>query len=260
MKKGQLLLFLTVVFLASCELAKVGEPIIVPDVEDEFYINWKENLSPTQRTLQMVIRTIKENQCPDASITYNFSRLNLGYRISLNDIVETDNCDEKNRPAIAEIPLGYVGRGTYQVEIDLKNSVSNQGTLQAYADSYSLNMRTEDGIQVLDKVLYKIPEHSVWGYFNFERIEDEAVVEGLLNELADMGVPRSFNAGYYGHFRIGTTGQVALVDQPISSRLKTFIFSIPEQREALTVFVQKVKDQYGDNVTLVMFDDTGWKY
>jgi hypothetical protein len=259
-KKGQLLLFLIAVFFTSCELAKVGEPIIVPDVDDEFYIDWRENLSPTQRTLQLVIRTIKSEQCPDASITYNFSRLNLGYRISLNDIVAPDNCDEKDQPAYAEIPMGYVGPGTYQIEIDLKNSVSNEGTLQSYSNSYSLNMRSEDGIQILEKVLYKIPEHSVWGYFDFEKIEDEEVVENLLNELAQMKVPSTFDEGYYGHFRIGSTGQIALAEQPISSRLKTFIFSIPEQSEALRAFAEKVRDQYGESIKLVMYDDTGRNY
>ncbi len=259
-KKGQLLLIVIIVFFTSCELAKVGDPIIVPDVEDEFYIDWRENLSPTQRTLQMVIHTIKENQCPDAVITYNFSRLNLGYRISLNDIVHTDNCSEKNQAATAEIPMGYIGRGTYEVEIDLKNSVSNQGTLQSYMESYSLNMRSEDGIKILDKVLYKIPEHTVWGYFDFDKIEDEATVEELLKDLAEMEEPKEFNAGYYGHFRIGSSGQIALVNQPISSRLQTFIFAIPNQREALISFSEEVKNKYGENIRLVMFDDKGYNY
>jgi hypothetical protein len=259
-KKGRLLLLFTVVFFTSCELAKVEDPIIVPDVDDEFYIDWRENLSPTQRTLQLVIRTIKAEQCPDASISYNFSRLNLGYRISLNDIVASDECDEPNQPASAEIPMGYVGRGTYQIEIDLKNSVSNEGTLQAYTDSYSLDMRSEYGIQILEKVLHKVPEHAVWGYFNFDKIEDEEVVEALLNELSEMGVAQTFDEGYYGHFRIGSTGQIALADQPISSRLKTFIFSIPGQEDALNAFVEKVRDQYGENIELVMYDDTGRNY
>lgn len=260
MKKGQLLLFLVISFFSSCELAKVGDPIIVADVEDEFYIDWRENLSPAQRTLNLVIRTIKEEQCPDASITYNFARFNLGYRVSLSDINSADNCDEKNQPALVEIPMGYVGPGTYQIEIDLKNSVKNEGVLKSFSDSYSLNMRTEDGIQVPEKILYKIPDHSVWGYFNFDQIEDESLVEALLEELAQLSTPREFPSGYYGHFRIGTTGQVALREQPISSRLKTFIFSIQDQRETLTEFVEKVKAQYGEKIELFMLDGTGWQY
>lgn len=259
-KKGQLLLFLIVASFTSCELAKIGDPIVAPDVEDEFYIDWRENLSPTQRTLQLVIRTIQTDQCPDAAITFNFARLNLGYRVSLNDIAGSDNCDEKNQPAAAEIPMGYVGPGTYEIEIDLKNSVSNEGTLQSYTNSYALNMRSEYGIQILEKVLHKIPEHTVWGYFNFEKIEDEAIVEALLNQLTEMGVPRTFDEGYYGHFRIGSTGQIALADQPVSSRLKTFIFSIPEHYETLNEFAEKVRDQYGESIEFVMFDDTGRNY
>ncbi len=258
-KKGQFLLFF-ILLLSSCELAKVGDPIIVVDVEDEFYIDWRESLSETQRSLNFMIRTIKEEQCPDATISYNLQQYSLGFKISLNDINSDNNCSQKNAPANVEIPLGYVIKATHQMEIDLKNSVSNEGVLIANSDSYSLNMRTDDGINILNKVLYRVPQNAVWGYINYSQIEEESIALNLLEELKEMGIEQEYLPGYYGHFRIGIGGQVALVDQPISSRLKTFLFTIPNQREALIELSDKIKSQYNGDIKLIMYDDKGWVY
>jgi len=259
MKKGHLLL-LFLFFLSSCELAKVGDPIVVPDVEDEFYIDWRENLTENQRSLNLTIRTIKEEQCPDASIAYDLIRFNLGYRISLNEITANNNCDNKDKPALVEIPLGRVSQGVYQLHIDLKNSVNNEGSLQANEDFYALNMRSEDGIKVLDDVLYKIPQNTVWGYINYKEAGNEASAKELLDELEAMSQENSFSPGYYGHFRIGSTGQVAMPGQPISSRLKTFVFVIPDKREEIIQLADRYRDQFGETIQLNLYDDKGWNY
>ncbi len=246
--------------MSSCELAKLNDPIIVPDVEDEFYIDWREKLSGSSRSLDFMIRTIKEDQCPDAAIAYDLIRYSFGFQISLNDITSNDHCDAKMEPAAAEISLGRIATGTYQLKIDLKKSVKNEGSLKVNSDHYALSMQTEDGIQVLNNVLYKVPEHTVWGYVNYANPEDETIAAAFVEETGQLSVEKSFPSGYYGHFRIGINGQVALPEQPVSARLKTFIFSIPDQREALTELIERFRSEHGQQLEIYLLDDKGRLY
>ncbi len=259
MRKNFILLFLFF-SLSACELAKLGEPIVVPDVADEFYVDWIENLSESGRSLELLIRTIEEEQCPDATISFDLNRYSRGYYISLKDIVASTDCEVKSEPAIADISLGSVSDGNHKIQIDLKNSVKNEGSLQVASDYYSLDMGPEDGILILNNVLYKVPENAVWGYVRYRDTEDEAIAASFIDELAKKSEEENFSAGYYGHFRIGLSGQIAILDQPISSRIKTFLFSIPSERATLSQLVESFRDEYGERIEIILFDGKGWKY
>ena len=84
-----------ILFISSgCNLSSLEDTVVVPDVDDEFYLDLWEVLSPEGRFLEFRLRTIANEPCLNTSINYTFQQTNRELSISINEILREEGCEE----------------------------------------------------------------------------------------------------------------------------------------------------------------------
>ncbi|NUN99701.1 MAG: hypothetical protein HUU01_03690, partial [Saprospiraceae bacterium] len=196
--------------LGACKLDSLGDPIIVPDVDREFYIDLWENLYPESRELVFQMETIQAQDCENATISYNLNRTGNTVKLSLNAISTPQDCQPGPAQIFASAPAGRLNGGLYTMKLDLKNTVFNEGQLTVTGDAYHLDMNTEHGFTIRHKSLFRIPEQTYWGYVVYETPEQETAVTDFIQDLQDISIQHDFLAGYYGHFTVESDKRVSI--------------------------------------------------
>lgn len=191
----------------SCQLEELPDPIIIPNnIKKEFYIDLQEYLHPTNRQLRFIVKTIESQDCENSTVATDYITTGREINLSINDILPPNDCIEGSAPAKTEVFAGPLSSGSYSLEIALRNLVVNNGRLSVNAESYTVNMETQEGITLLHNSLLKVPTDAFWGYVVCKESEWEALQSKLDDQLAGLAVPADdiYRDGYYGHFEINS--------------------------------------------------------
>lgn len=241
-------------------MAKLDDPIIITDIEEEFYIGIIENLKSEPRSLQFLLTTIKKKDCENYRIQYNTDRIANRLKLSIRDIAEPEDCIPGEAPAFATADLGPLSAGYYRLTVDLKETVFNEGQISVLDDRYSIKMENKEGIIFLQQELLKVPKNTAWGYVTFQSPGDAVIADQLIETLANTGEQGTFRKGYYGHFHIlDDSGRVAISNQPAATQIKTFLFHFPSQdnKQAFKETVDSFRNRYTGAIEIRVFDDKG---
>lgn len=253
---GTLLIF---IIIAGCELASPKDPIIVPKVEDEFYIDLWERLDGTSgRNLIVKIESIKNEDCLNYRMDYFFSRTGNRLKISLNNIIKPTDCVPGEAPVKADVDAGSLPSGTYNFDIDFKSLVENKGLLSVNSESYLLDMKSEDGIVLLREELLRVPDNTIWGYVTFQQGQDEAAANDFLTDVQALGKAPTYRSGYYGHFTISPLdGKVFVDQQPTTSNIKTFLLEYTDNDTVLKNLLDEYRQSYNNRLTIRLINSKG---
>jgi len=244
------------VCLSSCQLANIGDPIVVADVEEEFEIIALEKLSPDERSLMFEIETLNDEPCDNALIDARLTKVSYQLRISLQDIIAPTDCIPGSAPARTSLDAGPLDPGYYQLTIDLKSEVINDGQLTVRGDRYLINMETTNGFALTNKELLRIPDNTIWGYAAYETADDQALAGEFREAVAAMAEAGDFRVGYYGHFQ-QTADQILLREAPREDRILQFAYHYSGTDEAMQKLVDQYRATYSDRLELRIFNDDG---
>lgn len=255
-------MLLIVTIIAGCELAAPKDPIIVAKVEDEFYIDmWEKLDGPSGRNLIVKIESIKNEDCLNYRMDYFFSRVGNRLKISLNNIIKPADCIPGEAPVKAGVDAGSLPSGTYEFDIDFKSLVENKGRLSVNAESYLLDMKSEDGIVLLRNELLRVPNNTIWGYVTFQQGQDEAIANEFLTDLEALSKTVTYPAGYYGHFTISPLdGKVFIHQQPITPNIKTFLLDYSDSETSLKNLLAEYRQNHGSQLTIKLINAKGKEF
>ncbi len=253
-------LLLIFILCTSCELAEIGDPVIDPNVDDEFLINLKETLSPDRKQLTLDISTIKKESCLNSSISYSVAPSNGGFEVLLNDIMIPEDCVPGESPAQADIVLDPLLNGTYSFEINLRDRVANMGVLRIDSDRYRLDMNSTNGFSVVNTTLNKIPFNLIWGYIAYQDTSAESTATNFITELADISEEADLLTGSYGYFRVLSENNIVINEQPENKSVRAFAYLFTGTEDALQAIVDDFRTTATGNLEIKMFDHTGWSY
>lgn len=247
--------------VAGCDFSSLDDPIVISEVEDEFYIDLWENLGPTQeeRNLVVQIESIQTEQCLNYRIDYQFSKDGNRLKIALNNIIKPLDCVTGEATVKSDVNTGYLLNGIYSFNIDLKKTVSNDGQLTVSADSYTLDMQSENGFSMKHEELLRVPDGAIWGYVNYQQAVNESLANKFLEDLKNISQsPTAYRAGYYGHFSIATADRKISVNaQPQTSNLKTFLYQYTDQTAKLKNLLATYRSQYGNRLIIQFYNAKG---
>lgn len=251
-KQSITLFFATVFFvLGGCHLDSLTGPIIVADVEDEFYIDIWEKLEPGKRSFQLKIETIEEENCLNYSIDFDFQKTGYSLEVSLNDILVPADCQPGDATAKALVNTGMLSPGYYDLLIGLRNTVLNEGQVLVSGDRYFLKSDKENGIIFLHKELMRVPEKAIWGYVVFEEGQDEQIAGDFIADLKEISTEGNYNNGYYGYFTISNSAEkISVTDRPSTFNIKSFIFQFEEDKEQLISLLTNYREDHPDNIRI----------
>lgn len=129
--------------------------------------------------------------------------------IRLNEVAEPDQPDGVPGPARAFIPVGALADGTYNLTIQLGETLFNDGVLTVAQGHYELGFAEPTvGIDVQNRVLNTIPAGTVWGYVRTPTEIQQPAANAFLLNIKDYTEEAELPAGYYGYFTVAGTGQV----------------------------------------------------
>ncbi|MDX1942448.1 MAG: hypothetical protein SFU99_17930 [Saprospiraceae bacterium] len=253
-------MLLLVTLMAGCELASPKDPIIVPEVEDEFYIDlWEELNTPTGRALTVKIQSIKNEQCLNYRIDNFVSKTGNRIKVSINSIISPSDCIPGAAPVKADANAGSLPFDTYDFDIDFKGLVVNNGYLSVNGESYVLDMKSEHGIVVVRDELLRVPDNAVWGYVTYT---NENLANNFINDLQSISKTLSGQrAGYYGHFTISPLdGKVFVHQQPTTSLVKTFLYRFDGNESTLNDLVTAHRQSYGNQISIKLLNAKGKEF
>lgn len=233
---------------------------VIIDITDDFYIDMFEDISNGEQRFQFEISTIALQDCPNYLIDYDIT-IDKDFRnidLVLNDLIPPSDCFGDSTVAKRSISLGYMPSGAYSLKINLKDAVFNQGRLSVFGNQYILEMDSDDGIEVLNDRLYRIPRNTLWGYISYSNLNDaqEFLVE--LEESSSIFPIDDFNdylPGYYGYFDLNEDRNIVL-QQTLNTNSVPFIFrNESNDINSIKDFVEIACDEF--NVDVHFFTEYG---
>ncbi len=239
-----------------------SDTIIVPDVEDEFYIEMRETFKDGARGLQWHLRTIESVGCEDAVINYAFQRRpGQELALTINDIFAPSDCVPADAPATATIDVGPLENGTYALVLALRETVNREGQLIVEDDLITIEVEEGGGIIPLRDALRRIPDGSVWGYVHYKGADSmRPVAAEFVEALQNLTVVQWLPDGHYGHFNsadggsnITFTGLQTPVNEVITFQRQLK----PEQKSELIDLIQNYRESYQDSLELNVFNTAG---
>lgn len=244
--------------LGACKLDSLGDPIIVPDVEREFYIDLWEELYPESRELVFQIETIQAQDCENATISYNLNRIGNTVKLSLNAISTPGDCQQGPAQIFASAPAGRLNGGLYTVKADLKNTVFNEGQLTITGDAYYLDMNTDYGFIFRHKSLLRVPEQTYWGYITYETPEQETLASNFISELQAGSIQHNFLEGYYGYFSVESNDHVNINEKALEGVVhKSFIFKYDGSGASIRQQINAFRLAHGAGIPVHVFNAKG---
>jgi hypothetical protein len=242
----------------GCKVGELEDVVVVADVENEFYLDLWEDLSLDGRSLEFRIETIRKENCKNTLIDYRLHKTNSNIAISLRDIRQPATCDPGPAPARIGIDVGSLKAGFYTFSIDLKNTVFNEGQLTALNDRYLIRLETENGVQLVRKELFRVPDETIWGYVHYQSPDDEYGALQFINQVKELGGSTPFKQGYYGYFTVGNNGQILAVQgQPEEGQVKPFLFSYRGGKQQLQDLINQFRTNYGAEVSFQLYNSLG---
>lgn len=230
------------------------------NLKKEFYISLSETLSPDQRFTYFNIQTIEDGECLNGTIDVWFQQLGNGLKLSINDVVIPEDCIPGSAPSIANVGVGILEPGFYPVDLSLGNTIKNEGSLLVQDNRYELNLETEDGVILLHKELFRVPENTIWGYVSFDEETDADFAYDLLALLSDGRQVPEMEKGYYGYFTINNSPEfIEVTGAPDSGYLFPFILTKESDWNQVKSLAQNFVSEH-PNITVRIFDDVGNSY
>lgn len=226
MMKVSLSLIAFMVVFSSCGYFNDPGSDLIVNIDTEFEIVIKENLTENGRGLLFNITSLDELQCEDTALEVSKISSNSEINIIINEITMPNQCGSlRSFPAgVAEF---QVVSGDYLFGFQVQEQQAQKGSMQVTPDSYSLNLQNAKGLLIEKPLVYKIPANFVWGYYKAKSTSEERILEEFLlkNDL----IVRPFNylnQGNYSYFDIDADGYVIPEDLPSEGIVKALAFDL----------------------------------
>jgi hypothetical protein len=239
----------------ACNISSLDE-VVIPEVNDEFYLDIWENLSPEGRSLEWQLRTIENAECEGASLNYSYRQLASSIELVINEINNPADCAPAEQPLEVSIDAGTLAVSTYPLSFSLRATVTNEGTLSVDDDKYILDFDKPVGIRLQRRELLRIPDKVIWGYVHTAHDSLEMAAESWTAQFAALCVPASLKTGYYGYFVL-RNGDIILNNELVPVGASQFAYELVADKSELEALLTTYRNQYPEGLDIKIFNTKG---
>jgi len=236
------------------------EPIIIADIQEEFKIEMQEVLTSGARPLQFKISSIKEEDCLNFTITTPVNKIGNKISVSIQEINQPNDCQVGIAPAIGHANLGLMTGGIFDLTVDLKNTVFNDGQLTLSDDVFQLKLFSQTGLKLPYTDLINLPSNLAWGYINYQSSDQKPIAEQFYGDLTNYISPVQLRVGNYGYFRINDQGDLTINSQSDDSHSIVFAGILTGDKNELQELVDGTRQKNGDKVFIELINTSGEEF
>lgn len=198
-----LVLAIVLVTFAGCEDDKPGTtPLQTVNVDVYETVNYGA------KYMFMHFETDLDTYPVTYSIRHGLETNGNNIEINLPDI-QKDNYDDlniKKGPAVADVGLGTLENGVYNLTIKVAQNI-NTGTLTIADSVMTLDFQSPQALTINHDTVRRIPFGTVWGYIGYNNVANASIAQAVLDSMSGIGaLPANYPAGYYGYFSVDDTG------------------------------------------------------
>lgn len=260
MNKRSFILILSLSTWLSCSKDEIPPAIV--DIPVTFQLEMREKLGAGvgERPLEIHIKSVDRMDCLNYRVDYDFSKNGRNLYLALKDFALSEPCVPGEGPAKAALTLGKLDKGNFPLVISLKDIIENEGLILVSNQSYTIKLKTSDGILFSPASLLRIPDNALWGEVFAASDSVSAYAESFMEELEQICGPLNLNAGNYGFFQIQENRSLLLLEPATTTGAASFYFSYNGTREILANLVSQYRDRGGDDLMIKLFDSIGNSY
>lgn len=240
----------------ACGLNELDDQIIVPVVEDEFYLSLWESFSPEKRELEFKLRTIENTYCKNASIRQEVKFFPGNIQFSVNEIVQEAGCDPGQAPATGTSKIGALPSALYSLDVKLREKVTSKGQLTVSPESFDISLAKGGGIILLQSQLRRIPDQTIWGFISFTNPALSPEAQNLLRDISTQCELQSFRNGDYGYFSL-QDGTLRFPNTIAPPSALTFYYHYDGTGEGLRSLLESYRAAHGGELAVKIFNTRG---
>ncbi len=203
------LLVLLVLFHTGCKRNSLPyDDEVIVKVKPEFSIDLFEQRDDSNGTpiFGLWVESMEVFECDNYLIVSNKEQNVNTVKIILRGIEKPQNCNAQTAKAKTFIPIGNLADGAYELEIDLRDVVSNKGKLTVMQGKYSLDMPDPKGIVIKNYLVQAMPDQLFWGYIETPTGQATQQANALLADLKSLSTTVSLPTGFFSYFTVSGGG------------------------------------------------------
>ncbi len=246
------LIFTAVLGMVGCS-KDAAEPQI--DVEKDFILEMRENLSPGGNTLQFLAETTADQECLDTGIAVDLQKNTTAINLSFLEIIEPADCLPGNEKARDTIQAGDLAIRDYTFKIDLRGELESIGVLNVLEDRYVVSFSRQIGFDFVENIMLRVRPNMLWGYVNHDESQANEVREFVLalNDITEEIEPET---GNYGWFRVAEFGVSEIADMPEERENELILLNYTGEDAALEELLAQYRSEYPE-MTFAFFNAKG---
>ncbi|WPP49530.1 hypothetical protein [Catalinimonas niigatensis] len=255
MKAIRFAFLIPMLLIFSCE----GEEALPSNtLGSEIEMSMAEYIDTDKRTLTLKFLTRKDFPCINYRIKHEVMVDHQLVNIVLEKVEAADVCLDAIGPAFAFIDLGQLTEKEYDLQIQLGESIINHGTLVVSKESYQLSLNENQGIELLNPNLNRIPSQAVWGLIKYQNEEQNKKLLGFFNEAMEIAgaTDKKFAEGDYGYFQVNSEGKIIQPQEQSDINEQSFLFDFSGEDDDLQQVLQQINSNF-DDVQLRFYNAQG---
>lgn len=215
----------------SCELGNDDIQVVTTGVEDTFQVNLLEDLENNPRSFAFDFKSLERQACENYAIKHELQRQASGqFILTIQELAPpSGGCEGEEAVAEEMIKIGVLPLGIHEVEINLRDAITNKGVLEVTEEGYEIILDSHAGLKFPYWKLLRIPEQSFWGYVGFydrpNDSEDRHLPTKFIEKLGNFADKVEPAPGYYGHFVSDSLNQMTLVREVELIEHEPFLFT-----------------------------------
>ncbi|MCG8327048.1 MAG: hypothetical protein MI974_05145 [Chitinophagales bacterium] len=248
-----------ILIAGACNLSSLDDPIVVTDLENEFYLDLWEHLEPEGRFLEWRLRTIENAECEDASIDYFYRNSGGTIGLNINAIINPADCTPSEQPLSVYFAGGQLNNDVYPISIGVRDAVVNEGSLIVSDDSYRLSFSSLTGVVLLKRVLRRIPDPVIWGYIHTQHDSLQVAADEFMNNLETKTLPVSLKEGNYGYFSVDNEA-VIIKHIHVPEGATMFAYEYIQDDDVLEGMITSLKEEHPNGIEVRIFNTKGGEF
>lgn len=254
-----LFLFLIAGVVPSCKIDKDNLPAVV-DIPVAFRVQFMERFQPGPLPLELRLSSLEVMECTNYAVDYELDQGARRIHLTIKDLVLPEPCDSGFGVATSTLNLGPLENGEYELIINLKDVIQNEGLLVIRPESYTSQMETKDGLFISPNPLFRVPDNSIWGGIFPKADSLYLLAESFMADLQALAQPIHMPAGTYTPFTVNPDFTVTLTEPKAPGQGSTFVYRYTGDRSELINLVEYYRAAGDEGLPILLFDSEGYVF